>query len=395
MLNKPKLFWLHPHFLYWMGGTKYIYEVINRLSSSFDLTVIVENTGDYAAKLYQSAGINLISLNKSSTTSLYYWLTFPLQQVDTLRRLNRLIPRGSLIVSSMFPMNYLASRLTWKHIQLCFEPFAFFHDPDFQKGFPLPKRFLLKILQLLYGQLDVKATKKSSVLITLNQVTAKTIMQIYGMRSTPVYTGIDSTHFHHHVSPTLKARYAGKEIIVHSTDYTPVKGTDRMIRIFAQVKKLEPQTHLLITSTIDNPLAVKTYQELAKSLGVSKSVEFLGFVDYDLLPQLYSLAKVLVQCSYSERSGTTSMALPVKEAMACGTPAIRSPITTEDVKDGVTGYLVDPRDEGEMVRKVIKLIKLSPDKYKILSREARKKIVKLYTWEKTAERIMSIINTHD
>ena len=67
MLNKPKLFWLHPHFLYWMGGTKYIYEVITRLSSSFDLTVIVENTGDYAAKLYQSAGINLISLNKSST----------------------------------------------------------------------------------------------------------------------------------------------------------------------------------------------------------------------------------------------------------------------------------------------------------------------------------------
>ncbi|EKD80066.1 MAG: glycosyltransferase [uncultured bacterium] len=391
-MTKPvKIYWLHPHFLYWMGGTKYIFEVLKRLKSHYDLTVIVENTSSYAADLYQKAGIKLLSLHKLSTTSLLYWLTFPFQVWDTTRRIKNLVTKDALFISSMFPMNLVATKFSARPLQLCFEPFAFFHDPDFQQGFPFSKRFLLKLLNLLYGPWDIIVTRKARRVITLNQVTKKIIQEIYTKDSFPVYTGIDTGHFRHHVSPSLRAKYRGKEIIIHSTDYTPVKGTDKMIQIFAKVKKLQPNAHLLITTTINNPSAVKLYVQQAKMLGVEKSIEFLGFVDYNILPELYSLAKVLVQCSYSERSGTTSMALPVKEALSCGTAAIRAPVTTEDVEDGKTGYLVDPRDEGMMVKRIVDLLGLSAIQYRHLSARARAKIVKLYTWDQTVERIVSII----
>jgi len=375
-----------------MGGTKYIFEVLKRLNKEYDITVIVENATPYAKGLYKTAGIRLINLGKLSTNSLFYWLTFPYQLIRTLLQVRPYIHPDGLVVSSMFPMNIIAVLISRKPLQLCFEPFAFFHDPDFQKGFPLSKRILLKILQVLYGGWDIEATKKARHIITLNQVTQKTIKEVYGKLSIPVYTGIDTKHFHRYVSPSLRKKYLGKEVIIHSTDYTPVKGTDRMINIFAQVKKLKPATHLLITTTINNKSAVKSYKEQAHSLGVDKSIEFLGFVDYNILPELYSLAKVLVQCSYSERSGTTSMALPVKEALSCGTAAIRAPLTTEDVEDGKTGYLVDPRNQELMVKRIVDLINLSPDQYRQLSQRARAKIVKLYTWRETADRIMSIIN---
>lgn len=393
---KTNVIWLHSHFLYWMGGTKYIYEVLRRLQHKYNVTVIVENASDYATDYYQKAGVKLINLDKMTSTNPFYWLTLPYQISNTYSRITKLsLPTPNVIVSSMFPMNVVATRLAPQPLQLCFEPFAFFHDPDYLNGFAWHKRFLIQMLKFIYSGLDVQATRKSSKLITLNQVTQRGMKKIYDLESVPVYAGIDTSHFHRFVSPSIRAQYQGKEIIIHSTDYSPVKGTDRMIRIFAKIKKSHPKAHLLITSTQPNDNAVAKYQFLTKSLELQNSVEFLGFVDYDILPQLYSLAKVLVQCSYSELSGTTSMALPVKEALACGTACIRSPVTTEDVKDGVTGYLVDPRDAKLMAKRIGDLLSLSESSYSKLSKLARASIIDKYSWDKTVSRISRIIDAYD
>lgn len=380
-----------------MGGTKYVYEVVRRLNAKFKLVVIVENASDLAINNYAKAGIKLISLHKATSTSPWYWLTFPFQLIDTLwrtRQYLKLDPAPKLLLSSMFPMNFVASRMTLPHIQLCFEPFAFFHDPDFVQGFPPIKRLLISLLRTFYRSLDLHATKRSSSIVTLNQVTQRVIKAVYDQDATPIYTGIDTTHFMPHISPELKRKYVKYKVIIHSTDYTPVKGTDQMLRLYAKIKKQVPSSRLLITSTIPDSSAKEPLQNLANSLGISDSVEFLGFVDYDILPQLYSLAKVLVQCSYSERSGTTSMALPVKEALACGTPCIRAPLTTEDVVDGSTGYLVDPRNEQEMIHYTLKLLNLPPQKRLILAKRARASIVKRYTWDRTVASLTGIIKKY-
>jgi glycosyltransferase involved in cell wall biosynthesis len=387
---KKNIVWMHSHFLYWMGGTKYVFEVLKRLNKEFDITVIVENVSDLAKENYKKESIKLISLNKTTSTSSHYWITLPFQIRKTTvlvdNQLKKLkIPSDTILVSNMFPMNVVASRLPYKHVQYCFEPFAFFHDPDFISNFDFLKRMFIKLVSYLYKNLDIEAAKKANKMITLNNTTAKYIEEIYSQKPAISYTGIDTKHFKPYVSKNLTDKYKNKKVIIHSTDYTPVKGTDRMIKIFADVKKKEKSSHLLITSTIKNESVESDLKKLAKSLGVEKDIEFLGFVDYDLLPQYYSLAKVLVQCSFSERSGTTSMALPVKEAMAAGTLAIRYPVKNEDVVDGITGYLVDPRDKRKMVKKILTILNMNNSGYNSAVKKARRYVVNKYTWDNTAK----------
>lgn len=396
MKRKRKMVWLHSHFLYWMGGTKYVFEVLKKLKKDFDIVVIVESASSLAIKNYKDNGIKLISINKLSSTSLIYWLTLPWQLLKAKKFLTDYLSKekiygNPIVVAGMFPMNVVASMLPYKYVQYCFEPFAFFHDPDFIKNFNIFKKIFIKFLAYLYSRVDIKASQKATKIITLNNTTAKYVKQIYSQTPIISYTGIDTKHFKPFCNKKLLSKYANQKVIIHSTDYTPVKGTGKMIKIFAKVKSKEPKSHLLITSTIKNKREEKRLKKLAQMLGVDKNIEFLGFVDYDLLPQYYSLAKALVQCSYSERSGTTSMALPVKEAMAAGTLAIRFPVKNEDVENGITGFLVDPRNEAEMVDKILAILNMNSKEYNNSAKKARKSIVNKYTWKNTARIIKTEI----
>src|SRR5207248_580451 len=58
---------------------------------------------------------------------------------------------------------------------------------------------------------------------------------------------------------------------------------------------------------------------LARELGVSERVKFMGFVNQSQLPETYRAADILVLPSEYEPFG-----LVVNEAMACGLPAIVS-----------------------------------------------------------------------
>ena len=75
MKKNINIIWLHTHFLYWMGGTKFIHQVIKELKKKNNIkniTVIVENTSDFANKQFKELSIELISLNSKTSTSVIY-----------------------------------------------------------------------------------------------------------------------------------------------------------------------------------------------------------------------------------------------------------------------------------------------------------------------------------
>src|SRR3989337_625543 len=130
--NKKNVIWLHSHFLYWMGGTKFIYQVISEIKKS------------------RKIGKIIIGVERSSK----------------LIKKNNLKLKDTIVISSMFPMNVVAEFSGIKHIQNCYEPFAFFYDEEFISQFSWLRKIFLKILALIYIPLDTWATKRAEVLLT-------------------------------------------------------------------------------------------------------------------------------------------------------------------------------------------------------------------------------------
>lgn len=387
-----RVLWAHSHFLLPTGGTKYIFEVVRRLSERRPVEVAVEQACDYWRERYAGAGIPLHEIATATSTSKLYWLTFPRHLRSDRRALDALIESRDVgaLVSSFFPMNYLlgsvGKNLRLRHVHLCFEPFPFFHDREVTGLYPTSSQVLMRGLGLLYGRLDLAGVRGADALLTLNEVTASSIACIYGRRdAVPIYAGVDLDFFHPYVEADLadlRERHGAGPFAIHSTDFSPIKRTDLALRAFAAAGV--PDARLLVTSTIDDRDGLATMLNDARELGITDQVDYLGFVPYEDLPRYYSLADVLLQTGTSLNSGATSMSLPVKEALACGTAVIRSSATEEDVEDGVSGYLVDPSDPAATGARLAELLR-APERARRFGEAGRVRVTELYRWDRVVD----------
>jgi glycosyltransferase involved in cell wall biosynthesis len=85
--------------------------------------------------------------------------------------------------------------------------------------------------------------------------------------------------------------------------------------------------------------------ELPAALRIADRVKFLGYVDDEDLPALYSGAQLFVYPSLYEGFG-----LPVLEAMSCGAAVVTSKAASLPEVVGDAGILVDPRDVIELAQ---------------------------------------------
>jgi len=95
-------------------------------------------------------------------------------------------------------------------------------------------------------------------------------------------------------------------------------------------------------------------EELAAQAGLGRHVTFSGTVPAAKMPSVYSSADALVFPTLRDCWG-----LVLNEAMHCGLPVIASPFagaTRDLVRDGVDGWVVDPRDTKLMSQALSRLI---------------------------------------
>ena len=120
-----------------------------------------------------------------------------------------------------------------------------------------------------------------------------------------------------------------------------------LLRMWAKALENNPELLLLIVG--DGP-AMPDLQRMATSLGIERSVRFLGYLDRegDLL-DCYAAADVFVFSSLTETQG---MVLP--EAMAAGLPVIAlSRMGTCDILEPGKGCIVPPENEQSFAKAVV------------------------------------------
>lgn len=158
----------------------------------------------------------------------------------------------------------------------------------------------------------------------------------------------------------------------------PRKNLISLIKAFISISGKHSDLHLCIAGGV----GWKT-TGIAKSIPekLEKRIHFLGYVESEKLPELYSRASLLAYPSFYEGFG-----IPPLEAMACGCPVLTSNISSLPEAVGDAAYLVNPHSISEIEAGIEELLK-NPEPYRKKGLER----AKVFNWDLSAQEILKAI----
>jgi len=145
----------------------------------------------------------------------------------------------------------------------------------------------------------------------------------------------------------------GEKIVMHVSNYRPVKRSQDIVKVFAKIREKVPARLVLVGDGPDRPRAL----QLAEEMGIRDHVLFLG--RHAAVEELLSCADLFLLPSESESFGLAAL-----EAMASGAPVVASNAggLPEVVQDGVTGHLLPVGDIEGMAAAGVRI--LTDDAYR-------------------------------
>jgi L-malate glycosyltransferase len=161
----------------------------------------------------------------------------------------------------------------------------------------------------------------------------------------------------------LRAQWApnGEPIVMHLSNFRPVKRVTDVVEIFALVREKIPAKLVMMGDGPDRGAA----EYIVRKKKLTKDVFFLG--KQDRVQEKLGLADLFLLPSDLESFGLAAL-----EAMACEVPVIASNVggLPEVVTHGVEGYLVPPRDVEAAAKFALSILTL-PDRGRSMGQQAR------------------------
>jgi len=145
----------------------------------------------------------------------------------------------------------------------------------------------------------------------------------------------------------------------------PVKGAKYLVESMPMVLSQVPNAIFFIVG--EGPQR-EFLERLGKKLGVSGNVIFAGREQHSDIPFFFAACDVFVLPSLSEGFSNA-----VLEAMASGKPVIGTSVhgTLDQIRDGVNGYLVEPKNSHELANALVRLLS-DTEKREAMGRECRR-----------------------
>jgi|SRR3989344_596980 len=231
----------------------------------------------------------------------------------------------------------------------------------------------------IFKKFFVKYALKKADLITCDAEHMKTAMVKMGVPESKIkiiYFGVDVKKF----SPEQSVqKQSSKVISLRSLE--PVYNIETLIKAVPVVLKEFSGIKFIIAGKGSEETNLR---KLAEDLGVSDSVDFVGLISQDKLPEYLRTSDIYVSTSLSDAGIASSTA----EAMACGLSVIITDFGDNGkwVKDGESGFLMPLRDFKFLAEKIIYLLK-NPEERLELGSNARKVIKEKNNYYKEMEKM--------
>lgn len=219
--------------------------------------------------------------------------------------------------------------------------------------------------------------------IVLSKAFRDQLCQGYGIKEDRVHIipgGVEIDHFQPLDMTEARQRLVWpqkQKIIVCVRRLARRMGLESLIEAFAQAKVNHPDAKLIIGG--QGPLRAELEEQVQRA-GLSKNVEFLGFVPDATLPAVYAAADLsIVPSSALEGFGLISL-----ESLACGTPVLVTPVG--GLPDTVQGLGDDLVLKGTSVEDIAAGLRGWLDgTLQIPTRQAcRDHVLRSFTWDRIA-----------
>jgi N-acetyl-alpha-D-glucosaminyl L-malate synthase BshA len=187
----------------------------------------------------------------------------------------------------------------------------------------------------------------------------KEIEVIYNFIDIEKFSPVPNEELRNHIAPN------GEKLLVHTSNFRPVKRVPDTIRILAKVQQEVPAKLILIGDGPDR----SECERLARELGIHKDVIFLG--KQDVISEILSSSDIFLMPSQSESFGLSAL-----EAMACGIPVISTSVggLPELVVHNETGYIAEIGDVDRMAKYAVELLS-NKKKYNSFASNSRARAV--------------------
>jgi N-acetyl-alpha-D-glucosaminyl L-malate synthase BshA len=187
----------------------------------------------------------------------------------------------------------------------------------------------------------------------------KDISVIPNFVDTDLYKPNKNFEFRRHIAPE------NEKILVHTSNFRPVKRVTDAIRVVEQVNREIPVKLLLVGDGPDR----SECERLCRQLNLCDQVKFLG--KQEGIVEILNAADVFIIPSQSESFGLAAL-----EAMACGLPVISSSVggLPELIKHNEGGFIAEIGDVDRMAKYALDLL-TNEKKYEMFSQNARNRAV--------------------
>jgi glycosyltransferase involved in cell wall biosynthesis len=263
------LLYIHPHFTYPGGGSKWVLETAERLSKKgLELAVLSQTANPELIEKYKK--INFVFIGGALPNKLSHWIDFQRFLKKVFREIDNLVP--DIIFPQVFPSNYWGflykkQNRSVRCVWMCHEPSAFVHDTNVIKGLKFPMKHLALSSTIVSKLIDKRMVKYADKILTNSKFTSENVKKIYHRKSEVVGLGVNLKNFTFSKSKD--------DYIFTVSRLTKFKKIDVIIKAMKILVKKNKDMKLLIAGDGEEK---SNLIRLTKALNLQKNVKFLGMI---------------------------------------------------------------------------------------------------------------------
>jgi glycosyltransferase involved in cell wall biosynthesis len=236
-----------------------------------------------------------------------------------------------------------------------------------------------------------KQCEQANTVLTLSENTKRDLVDYYKIpaEKIKVSSGGISAIFNNAVFDKEKIRQKynlPNRFILCLGAVEPRKNIIGLIEAFEKTYSVLPNSYTLIIAGSGAGWKNKSIYARALASPLRDKIEFIGYVDAEDKPGLYSLAELFVYPSFYEGFG-----FPVLEAMAMSVPVITSNRSSLPEITDHTAFLVNPNRPAEIAEAITKI--LTDEKLREHFKKMGLEQIKKFSWDTAARQWLDLIST--